>query len=138
VEEVLVQDPVPETTGEKPVAQLAHTAELVAPVTLENVLARQSVHTALPVAILYLPALQAVHGVGMLVNNAVISDCINTLSYIRMSPTCPAKPRPGSPLFVTVKSLILGNVCPAVPVPVARCVPSTYNIADTGFALDSV
>jgi hypothetical protein len=61
VEEVVVQAPVPETAGEKPVAQLAHTAELVAPVTLENVLAAQSVHTAAPVAILYLPATQAVH-----------------------------------------------------------------------------
>ncbi len=52
---------MPETAWEKPVAQLAHTAELVAPVTLENVLAAQSVHTALPVAILYLPAAQEVH-----------------------------------------------------------------------------
>jgi len=60
VEEVVVQAPVPETAGEKPVAQLAHTAELVAPVTLENVVARQSVHAALPVVVLYFPAVQAV------------------------------------------------------------------------------
>jgi hypothetical protein len=138
VEEVVVQSPVPETAREKPAAQLAHTAELVAPVALENVLAAQSAQTAEPVALLYLPATQVVHGVGMLVNNEVISVCINTLSYIRISPICPANPRPVSPLFATVKSLNLGNVCPVVPVPVARCVPSTYNIVDTGFALDSV
>lgn len=121
-----------------PVGQARQVAISVAAVVAEYVPVTQSVHAALPVAILYFPATQVVHGVGMLVNNAVISDCTNTLSYIRMSPTCPAKPRPVSPLFATVKSLILGNVCPAAPVPVARCVPSIYNIADTGFALDNV
>ena len=115
-----------------------HVVAIVAPTVVEYVPVAQSVHAAEPLTILYLPATQVVHGVGMLVNNEVISACINTLSYIRISPMCPANPRPVSPLFATVKSLNLGNVCPVDPVPVARCVPSTYNIVDTGFALDSV
>jgi hypothetical protein len=75
---------------------------------------------------------------GILVYNAVISSCVNTLLYIRISAICPAKPRPPSALFPMVKSLKFGNVCPAVPVPVALCVPSIYNIADTEVVLDNV
>jgi hypothetical protein len=120
------------------VGHATQVAAAVAPVVAKYVPAEQSVQTALPVVVLYLPAAHAVHGIGVLVNNAVISACVNTLLYIRISPICPANPRPVSPLFATVKSLNLGNVCPVVPVPVARCVPSTYNIVDTGFASDNV
>ena len=38
-----------------------HVVAIVAPTVVEYVAAAQSVHTALPVAILYLPATQAVH-----------------------------------------------------------------------------
>jgi hypothetical protein len=75
---------------------------------------------------------------GILVYNAVISSCVNTLLYIRISAICPAYPRPPSALFPIVKSLKFGNVCPAAPVPVALCVPSIYNIADTEVVPDNV
>jgi hypothetical protein len=37
-----------------------------------------------------------------------------------------------------VNSLNARNVCPVVPAAVALCVPSIYNIADTGLVLDNV
>jgi len=98
----------------------------------------QSVIAELELAELELAG-HAEHGLTVLMlYNVVISACVNTLLYIRISPICPINPRQVSPLLAIVKSLNLGNFCPVSPVPVALFVPSTYNIVDTGLVSDNV
>jgi hypothetical protein len=119
-----------------------HALTLLAPVTPEYVPAGHATHALAllaPDTPEYVPAGHEAHKLsGILVYNAVISSCVNTLLYIRISAICPAYPCEPSALFPIVKSLKFGNVCPVVPVPVALCVPSRYKITDTGLVLDSV
>ena len=72
------------------------------------------------------------------VYNVVISANDRTLLYILISAICPTNPRPPSPLAPIVKSFVTDKYCPALPLPVARCVPLIYKIQLTGFVLDNV